>query len=125
MRNKIIHFLSGEILVSGIVLLILILFVTGIQRSTPDSIHMSLLFFFIMIFLIFCTFLYREKSADEREYLHKLEAGRIAYLAGSFVLVIGICVQSFFHSVDPWLVGTLGVMILAKIVSRIRDTIIR
>lgn len=69
----------------------------------------------IVIFAIFAVFIWRERGRDERENLHIFIAGRAAFLTGAAALLVGIIVQSFNHNVDPWLLGTLVLMILAKI----------
>jgi hypothetical protein len=43
-------------------------------------------------------------------------AGRIAFLAGSAILLLGIVVQTYFHALDPWLVAALAAMVIAKMV---------
>jgi len=70
----------------------------------------------IVVFFVFASFVWRENARDEREGLHKMMAGRIAFLAGTATLVIAIIIQSFRHELDFWLVLTLGIMILAKII---------
>lgn len=56
---------------------------------------------------------------DERENYHRLSTSRNAWLAGSGVLIIGLITQALAHSIDPWLVYTLVIMILVKVISRI------
>lgn len=73
-----------------------------------------MIFGLVILFCIFASFIWKENARDERENLHKMIAGRIAFLAGSAVLVIGIVLQSLSHQLDVWLVITLVVMILAK-----------
>lgn len=71
------------------------------------------------IFLIlFAGFVMQENGGDEREVVHRMNAGRIAYLSGIGTLTIGLIMQGFAHAIDPWILAALGVMVLAKIVSR-------
>jgi len=86
-------------------------------------VHMVVLGLTLVIFALFAIFIWRENTKDEREGLHKMMAGRIAFLAGTSVLVIGISIQSFRHELDFWLVLTLGIMILAKIIGLIYSRI--
>ncbi len=76
---------------------------------------MTLTLAIVIIFMLFAALVWRENARDERESLHKMIAGRAAFLAGTITLVIGIVVQTFQHRVDPWLTIVLSVMVLAKI----------
>ncbi len=73
----------------------------------------------LVLFGIFASFILREKIVDERDTVHETLAGRNAFLAGSAVLILGIVVEGYAHTVDPWLVATLTVMIVAKIATRL------
>ena len=68
-------------------------------------------------FAAFSSFVLREFASDEREGLHRMLAGRIAYLAGSAVLTFAIVIQELQHMLDAWLVAALVIMILTKIVA--------
>ncbi len=105
-----------EITVSVVLIVLLILFLNPFELWMPPALLMMMVLGLVIAFSIFASFIWRENSIDEREGLHKMMAGRIAFLAGTSVLVIGIIVQSFRHTLDFWLVLTLGTMILAKIV---------
>jgi hypothetical protein len=61
----------------------------------------------------------REQTKDERDGFHRTLAGRNAFLAGAALLTLGIVTQGYRHSVDPFLVVTLTVMILVKLGTRI------
>lgn len=63
-------------------------------------------------------FVMYEKAHDEREALHKMHAGRIAYLSGIAVLTMALIVQGLAHTIDPWISVTLGVMVISKLVAR-------
>jgi len=82
----------------------------------PDALVMTILICLVLVFAIFAIFVYRENSQDEREELHKLKSSRIAFLAGSLVLIAGIVIESLDHSLNIWLVLALGAMILSKLV---------
>ena len=69
----------------------------------------------VVIFVVFATLVWRERAHDEREHLHRQLSSRVAYVAGTAVLVIGVVAEAFEHRVDLWLVVTLCVMVLAKI----------
>ena len=74
--------------------------------------------FLFILFGLFASFVLKERAGDEREGQHRTLAGRNAFLAGSFIILLGIAFQSYIHTVDPWLVGALVVMIVVKIGTR-------
>ena len=86
----------------------------------PTMFQMMLLLALLVAFAFFATYIWKERPRDERESLHKMLAGRDGFLAGATVLVIGIILQSLNHALDPWLIITLTVMVLAKIAGLIR-----
>lgn len=85
----------------------------------PDMVVMCMLAIALGLFGLFASFILREHVADERDDKHRSLAGRNAFLAGSGVLTLGIVIQGYTHTVDPWLVVALIVMILVKIGTRI------
>ena len=66
---------------------------------------------------MFAGFVLQENGGDERELLHRLNAGRISYLAGIAALTIALVVQGIAHAIDPWVLITLGAMVIAKVVA--------
>ena len=56
-------------------------------------------------------------AAMRRERFHQLFADRLAYLAGSGVLLLAIIGEELAHTLDPWLLAALVVMIIAKVVA--------
>ena len=72
-----------------------------------------------VLMLVFASFIMFENVQDEREAVHRMHAGRIAYLLGIGTLTIALIVQGFAHAIDPWICVTLAVMVISKIVSRI------
>lgn len=76
---------------------------------------MGILIAAVVLYIIFAIFLWRENKGDEREAFHRLFADRIAYLAGSALLLIGIIAGELEHALDPWLVYGLAIMVIAKI----------
>ncbi len=112
MRNNFLQ----EIFVSLALIVLLVLFLNPFDFWMPNTLLIMMIAGLIVVFALFANFIWRENAKDEREGLHKMMAGRIAFLAGTALLVIGIIVQSFEHELDFWLVFTLGTMILAKII---------
>ena len=111
--------LLNEILISIALVVLLILFLNPFDFWMPNKILMLMILILIVVFSIFASFIWREDAKDERQTLHKMIAGRFAFLVGSAVLVIGVVFQSFEHKVDIWLILALGLMILAKIIGLI------
>ena len=108
-----------EIIVSLVLIVLLVLFLNPFGFWMPTILLMMMVLGLVVVFSVFASFIWRENAKDEREGLHKMMAGRIAFLAGTAVLVAGVIVQSFKHELDFWLVLTLGTMILAKIIGLI------
>lgn len=85
----------------------------------PDFAVLCLLVLAAALLLIWAGFVLRERAVDEREALHRMNAGRAAYLAGLAVLTVGLVVQGLSYGVDPWLSLGLGVMVVVKLVARL------
>ena len=115
MKNNLLQ----EIGVSGILIVLLVLFLNPFDFWMPTTLLMMMVLGLVVVFALFASFVWRENHRDEREELHKMMAGRIAYLTSTALLALGIIVQSFKHELDPWLVFTLAGMIMAKIISLI------
>ncbi|MCA9398006.1 hypothetical protein KC573_04205 [candidate division WWE3 bacterium] len=85
----------------------------------PNNLETLAIILLIVFFLAFISLIWREKVLDERDEIHRLKAGRISFIVGSALLIIGITVQINDGSIDPWLLIALSGMVLSKIVSRI------
>ena len=108
-----------EVSVSVILVVLLVLFLNPLGFWMSNTLLMMLMPVLVVVFVVFASFVWKESSRDEREGLHKMMAGKFAFLAGAGALIIGIIVQSLQHNLDGWLVFVLGAMILAKIVGLI------
>ncbi len=111
MKNKFI----GEIVITIILLGLLSLFFNPVGLFMPQQMHALMIPTLIIVFIIFLGFLWKEKSSDERESLHKFIASRFAYFAAVTTLMIGIIIENNQHALDSWLVVTVCIMLLAKI----------
>lgn len=109
----------AEILVTVGLVAIAILLLNPFHFWMPDMLVMGMLACALALFGAIAIFILRERSQDEREEQHRSLAGRNAFLAGAGVLVLGIVVQGYTHTVDPWLVAALIIMVVAKIATRI------
>ncbi len=109
----------AEVVVTLGLVVIAILLLNPLHFWMPDMVVMCMLAIALALFGVFASFVVRERSFDERDDQHRSLAGRNAFLAGTGMLTLGIVVQGYHHTVDPWLVVTLIVMVLVKIATRI------
>lgn len=107
-----------ETLLTVILIVIAILLLNPFHFWMPNMMVIFMLAFALVIFGIFASFVLREKSVDERDDQHKSLAGRNAFLVGSGILMLGIVVQGYTHTVDAWLVLALIGMVITKIATR-------
>ncbi len=112
-RNTYIE-LALAVLLLGIAILLL----NPFNFWMPDMAHLSMLGCLVAVFGAFAALVFREHAGDEREAAHRMLSGRIAFLVGSLVLVLGIAYQGYVGPVDPWLVVALCSMVLAKLAAR-------
>jgi putative flippase GtrA len=103
-----------ELIVSIVLVVLLSLCANPFGLWMPDAVVTMIIVGLVVAFGIFSSFIWRETAADERESLHRMLAGRLAFLVGAGVLLLGIIVQSLNHNVDSWLVYSLVAMIFAK-----------
>lgn len=103
-------------LISAIVFLALsIALVNPFGFWMPDTLHMVVLVGLVVATGSVYVFLVRERAGDERENAHRMFAGRVAFFAGSAILLLGIILQTLAHSLDPWLVAALAGMVAGKV----------
>ncbi len=110
---------SKEKITALCLIIIAILLLNPFHFWMPTMMVMAMLATTLVLFGIFASFVLREKTIDERDAMHKTVAGRNAFLAGSGVIIIGIVAQGYAHAIDSWLVVSLIVMIIVKILTRI------
>lgn len=115
MENK----LTKEIIVSLTLVVLAVLLLNPFHFWMPDMMVMGMLAILLVLFGVFASFILKEKIFDERDNVNRSLAGRNAFLAGSAILMLGIVIQGYSHSIDPWLVIALIMMIIIKIVTRI------
>ncbi|KND47109.1 MAG: hypothetical protein AB199_01615 [Parcubacteria bacterium C7867-004] len=84
----------------------------------PDMAYMIVLCCLVAAFGAFAAFVLCERAGDEREDAHRMLSGRMAFLAGSGVLVAGIVLQGLTGPIDPWLIYALCAMVFAKLAAR-------
>jgi hypothetical protein len=114
MKNNI----TKEIVVSSSIIILAVLLLNPMHFWMPDALVMCMLAIVLVLFGFFASFVLKEKVYDERDLVNRSLAGRNAFVVGSGVLMLGIVFQGYGHVVDPWLVVSLILMILAKIGTR-------
>lgn len=90
-------------------------FLDPLMVLMPTMFVYFVLALFFLGYISFALLMWNETPTDEREMVHRAYAARFAYLAGVGVLVVGIMYQVLLlHVVDPLLILTLTVMVVAK-----------
>lgn len=109
---------AGEGLAATLLIVILIAFINPTGLLMPESASMMMLVLFALSYFLYISIFWKEQSQDERDQAHALKAGRLSFLLGSLMLIIGISIQGLKHEIDVWLIVTLVLMILTKIAVR-------
>lgn len=120
MTNKIF-----QIIVALILVVLLLLLANPFTFWMPEMATTVTLVVITALVAIWAGLIIQEKTVDEREVLHSMEAGRTAYLFGIAVLALALLFQGFSHGVDPWILLALGVMVVTRLVSRLYSDIHR
>ena len=115
MKNNLLN----EGIVASLLVVLAILLLNPFHFWMPGMTVMAIMGGVLVVFAVFASFVLREDVQDEREGVHRMYAGRTAFLAGATVIMLGLAVQSWNDNVDPWLVVALVAMVLAKIGARI------
>jgi hypothetical protein len=106
-----------DISVAGILCVLFVAILNPFHLWMPTMVHMTMFALGIAAFGVYATFVVREESRDERDGMHRMRSGRVAFLTGATILVAGIIYQGLTDTIDAWLVAALVCMILAKIAS--------
>jgi cobalamin synthase len=114
MKNRILK----EIIVPLTLVVLAVLLLNPFHFWMPDMMVMVILAVVLVLFALFASFILKERAFDERDDVNRSLAGRNAFLAGSAILMLGIVIQGYSHSIDSWLVIALVVMIIVKIGTR-------
>ncbi len=113
MANKLFSIVTAVVL-----LVLLVLLSDPFMVWMPMGVQLAVLVAAAVVACAWAGFVMYEQAHDEREALHKMHAGRVAYLSGIAVLTVGLVVQGFAHSIDPWVSAALGVMVISKLAAR-------
>ena len=110
--------LKIEMTISLTLVILAILLLNPFHFWMPNMVHMMMLAFTLVTIALFAIFILREKVQDERDTVHRMLSGRVAFLMGSILLTIGIVIQSLQDTMDVWLVVVLVAMVLSKLLTR-------
>lgn len=101
-----------------IVLVVLLVLLTDpFMFWMPEAALMFVLVGAAVLLSLWVGLVAHEKAVDEREVIHRMNAGRIAYLLGISFLTLALLIQGFSHTIDPWIPLTIGIMVLSKLVA--------
>lgn len=106
----------GETIISIALIFLLIFYLHPLEPMMPKPMHTVMVPLVVILFIFLAAFFWRETPGDERQELHRLLVSRFAYFAGMLTLTIAIILQSMHRSVDSWLIITLCIMLLAKLI---------
>lgn len=107
----------NEILLAIGLLVILFLKLDPFHWFMPTATQMLLLCLFAAVFALYSGAIFREKAKDERESLHLYRANRMGYLVGVVSLSVIIVIQDILHTLDPYMLLVLALMIVVKLVT--------
>ncbi len=119
MKNKPRNGFVLEIIAALILIALLTLLADPYDFFMPTMIVQIIAGIAVVVFGILAGLLLKEHAGDEREEKHICLAGRVAFLAGSSVLLLGIIMQVLSDKLDIWLVIALVVMVVGKVGTRI------
>ena len=106
-------------MIAVILVVVLILLTDPFMNIMPPMAAMGALLCAAILLVMWSGFVMYESAADEREAMHRMNAGRVAYLSGVAVLTVALIVQGLSHQSDPWIAGALAIMVLSKLAARI------
>jgi len=108
-----------ELLVMLVLIALAAIILNPLHIWMPDMVHMTVLGALLVVFATLAAFVLGEAKGDERDVQVRLLGGRIGFLAGAFVLVCGIALESLHGQADPWLVFALLAMLVGKVVAHL------
>ncbi|MBI5406000.1 hypothetical protein HY972_03135 [Candidatus Kaiserbacteria bacterium] len=116
MTNKFLYIGTAVVLVG-----LLTLLSDPFMLWMPAAAQMAVLLGAAVLVAVWAGFVMYERADDEREAVHTMHAGRVAYLTGIAVLTLALVFQGFSDSIDPWISAALGAMVVSKLVARLHS----
>ncbi len=104
-----------QIITSSALSILLLILVNPFIFEMTEMFMISCTVIAVVLFIIFALMVLNERGLDEREQQHTAFAGRISYIVGSSVLLIGIVNQLMHHIIDVWLVSAFIAMLVSKV----------
>ena len=92
---------------------------SSLQLWMPETIPTMVVLGIIILIGVTVSFILKERGGDEREINHSLFSGKVAFLSGTSVLLVGIIKEITTRNVDFWLVTAFITMVLAKVLALI------
>ena len=106
-----------HLVVSVVFLILLLLMANPFDFWMPTSIAYLSVAAVALVGALYAGLVYKEYPRDEREEGIRGSAGRVAYLVGIVVLILGIAVPIFMNDhPSVWVIGALAAMVIAKVV---------
>lgn len=104
---------------AAVFVVLALLLANPMELWMPSMAYMAALAGAIVALATFLVFVVHEQEGDERDNEHRSFAGRVAFLAGAGVLLLGVALQTLSHRLDLWLVTALVAMVVAKVLARL------
>lgn len=109
---------AAEYLIAIALVILLGLLANPFMLWMPSTALMAVTLVAAILAVVYGGFVYKEQAADERDALHRMLAGRAAFLTSLAVLTLALIWQGAINDIDPWIPAALGLTILAKLIAR-------
>ncbi len=106
-----------EYLVAAALVILLGLIANPSMLWMPTPTQMLVVLVAAILAVVYSGFVLKEGGGDERDVLHRMLAGRAAFLTALGVLTIALIYQAANHAIDPWIPAALALTILAKLIA--------
>ncbi len=109
-----------EIIFAAVLVFLISWLVDPLNWFMPEFLQKPHLLIITVVFIFFASLIWKEHPKDEREEMIRLKIGRLSFLVGTASLIIGIFVERWTTGVvNLWLVLSLAMMLMAKILGSI------
>ena len=111
-------FAISSVLIAVALVILLALLTDPFMVWMPTPTQMIVVLVAAILSVVYSGFVLKEQAGDERDTLHRMLAGRAAFLTSVGVLTVALIVQAFEHAIDPWVPAALALTIIAKLLAR-------
>lgn len=108
----------AEYLIAIALVILLGLLANPFMVWMPTPAQMAVVLVAAILAVVYGGFVLKEGVGDERETLHRMLAGRAAFLTSVGTLTLALIYQGVTHAVDPWIPAALALTIIAKLIAR-------